>query len=108
MPVFVDEHPLTEVEPEALGRMITAAQRCTVDGYGVRPLDHFFDGRGRVHCVVEAPDAAAVQRNHASMGLGNSPLRQLTGLHVRRRLSVEDRAAIRAFLSRQPRDSPPQ
>jgi hypothetical protein len=102
MPVFVDEHPLTEVDPEAITRMITAAQRCTVDGYGVRPLDHFFDGRGRVHCILEAPDEAAVLRNHASTGLGTSPLHQLTGLHVRRRLSVEDRATIRAFLSRQP------
>jgi hypothetical protein len=101
MPVFVDEHPLTEVEPAALDRMIIAARRCTVDRYGVRPLDHFFDGRGRVHCIVEAPDEAAVHRNHASVGLGSNPLRQLTGLHVRRRLSVEDRATIRAFLSRQ-------
>lgn len=102
MPVFVDEHLLAEVDPAALDRMITAAGRCTVDRYGVRPLDHFFDGKGRVHCIVEAPDEAAVQRNHASAGLPSSPLRQLTGLHVRRRLSAEDRATVRDRLSRQP------
>jgi hypothetical protein len=102
MPVFVDEHLLTEVDPAALDRVIAAARRCRVDRYGVRPLDHFFDGRGRIHCIVEAPDEAAVRRNHASVGLGSGPLRPLPGLRVRRRLSVAERAAIRAFLSRQP------
>jgi hypothetical protein len=102
MPVFVDEHPLGEVDAAALHRVIAAARRCTLDRYGVRPLDHFFDGRGHVHCVVEAPDEAAVKRNHARLGLSSAPLRQLTGLHVRRRLSAEERATIRAFLSRQP------
>jgi hypothetical protein len=101
MPVFVDEHLLAEVDAAALDKVITAARRCRVDRYGVRPLDHFFDGLGHVHCIVDAPDQAAVQRNHASVGLGSSPLRQLTGLYVRRRLSAEDRATIRAFLSRE-------
>jgi hypothetical protein len=98
MPVFVDEHLLAEVDLAAVDRLITAARRCAVDRYGVRPLDHFFDGVGHVHCIVEAPDEAAVQRNHASMGLRSSPPRQLTGLRVRRRLSAEDRATVRAFL----------
>jgi hypothetical protein len=102
MPVFVDEHLVAEVDPAALDRVIAAAGRCRVDRYGVRPLDHFFDGRGRVFCIVEASDKAAVQRNHASVGLPGSSPRQLTGLHTRRRLSAEDRATIRAFLSRQP------
>ena len=102
MSVFVDEHLLTEVDPAALDRLIAAARRGTVDRDGVRPVDHFFDGRGRVYCIVEAPDEAAVQRNHASVGLGSGPLRPLPGLRVRRRLSVAERAAIRAFLSRPP------
>jgi hypothetical protein len=101
MPVFVDEHLLAEVDPAALDRLITAAGRCAVDRYGVRPLDHFFDGLGHVHWIVEAPDEAAVRRNHASMGLGSGPLRQLTGLHVRRRLSARGRATVRAFLARE-------
>lgn len=101
MPVFVDEHLLAEVDPVALDRVISAAHRCTFDQYGARPLDHFFDGRSRVYCIIEAPDEAAVHQNHARVGLGTGPLRQLPGLQVRRRLSVRDRAAIRAFLSRQ-------
>ena len=101
MPLFVDEHHLAEVDPAAFDRVITAAHSCTVDRYGVRPLDHFFDRLGHVHCIVEAPDEVAVQRNHASVGLRGGPLRQLTGLHVRRRLSAEERATIRAFLSRE-------
>ena len=66
MPIFVDEHLLTEVDPAALDRVIAAARRCTVDRYGVRPLDHFFDGMGRVHCIVEAVRRQNVRRVQAA------------------------------------------
>lgn len=71
MPVFVDKHLVAEVDPGSTRSVITAVRRCTVDGYGVRPVDHFFDGSGRVHCIVEAPDEAAVQRDQ---GTKDAPL----------------------------------
>jgi Protein of unknown function (DUF4242) len=77
MPFFADVHPGGEVPIEVLLAALRAACASRRDPAGVRPVDYYVGTGGRITCVVEAPDAAAVRQLHATLGLPCRHIRQV-------------------------------
>jgi hypothetical protein len=69
MPFFADSHPVGEVPIEVLLATLGAARAGQLGSAGVRPVDYGLGAGGRITCIVEAPDAAAVRQFHAALGL---------------------------------------
>ena len=76
MPTFIDSHPALAVSRNVLLAMVSEDRRRVIDRHGVKPLRHWA-GDGRVHCLLEAPDAAAVLRYHADRRVECGDVRML-------------------------------
>ena len=77
MPFFADIHPGGEVSIEVLVAALRAACARRLGPAGARPVDYHVGTDGRLTCVVEAPDAAAVRHLHAALGLPCRHIRQV-------------------------------
>ena len=77
MPFFVDAHPAREVPIKVLLANLKAARAGQADPTGVRPVDYCLGSGGRVTCILEATDAAAVRQFHAAVGLPCRYVRQV-------------------------------
>lgn len=76
MPTFIDSHPTTAISRSALVAMVSEGRRHVTDRHGVRSLRRWI-GDGKIHCILSAPDPAAVARHHADHRLQSEDLRLL-------------------------------
>jgi len=69
MPRFMDFHPDLRLPSEAIEQLRNDAQAHRSDEFGVRQVELYHDHDGHVYCLLEAPDAEAVRRHHAALGV---------------------------------------
>ena len=69
MPRFLDHHPGLKPPPEALQQLKSMVESCQADPNGVTPLNMFFGADGTESCYSEAPNAEAVIKMHAALGV---------------------------------------
>ncbi|MGA8302260.1 MAG: nickel-binding protein [Thermoplasmata archaeon] len=66
MPKYIDTHEMGTIDPETLKKL----QHAPVDEFGVTHHDILFNqAENRVYCVLNAPNADAVRKHHAEVGL---------------------------------------
>ena len=73
MPKFIDQHETNQNLPPEM--VILIRQRllsAEVDEYGGRGINVFI-GQQTTYCYTEAPDADAVRRSHAALGIVLGP-----------------------------------
>jgi hypothetical protein len=73
MPKFIDHHAMPQLPPEAMQQMKAMANSGQADPNGVTPLNVFSGADGTAFCYSEGPDAEAVIRSHAAMGVTLKP-----------------------------------
>ena len=97
--MFVDTHARAEISSEALSRGLDAADRQIPNEEGACPIDYLVAPGGRLFCIVDAPDAAAVDRLHAQLGLPHSKVILVDGAEGGRPLSEHDMELILRLIS---------
>lgn len=82
MPQFMDFHADLKLPQAAIDQIAadTAAKRS--DQFGVRQVELFHNADGQVYCLLEAPDAEAVRRHHAALGVPCGEVHQVGGLKL--------------------------
>jgi Protein of unknown function (DUF4242) len=69
MPMFMDFHDDLQLPPDAIEAISASTREGDTDKHGVRQVDLFYNGEGKVYCLLEAPDEDAVRRHHADLDL---------------------------------------
>jgi Protein of unknown function (DUF4242) len=80
MPRFMDFHEDLQLPPEAIERITGDTKEGRTDQFGVRQVELYHNDEGKVYCLLEAPDAAAVRAHHEALGVGCGEVHQVSGL----------------------------
>jgi hypothetical protein len=80
MPRFMDVHTDLLLPPEAIEQLRSDAQAQRHDEFGVRQVELYYNHDGHVYCLLEAPDAEAVHRHHAALGVPCGEVQQVESL----------------------------
>jgi hypothetical protein len=66
MPKYIDTHEMGKIDPATLRKL----QHAPVDEFGITHHDILFNqAENRVYCVLDAPNAEAVHKHHAGVGI---------------------------------------
>ena len=68
MPTFMDFHDDLKLPEEAVRQITKETEEGTVDKFGVRQVELFYNPEGKVYCLLEAPDEDAVRRHWMKLG----------------------------------------
>lgn len=77
---FMDFHPDLQLPTEAIAQLRHDAQTNTYDEFGVRQVELYHNHDGQVYCLLEAPDAEAVRKHHAALGVPCGDVHQVDAL----------------------------
>lgn len=80
MPTYMDHHEDLKLPGEAIEQMRREARDGVVDAHGVRQVDLFYNPDGKVYCLLEAPDEAAVRQHHAALGVSCGDVHRVDSL----------------------------
>ncbi len=80
MPRFMDFHPDLKLPLDAINQLREGAVAHTQDEFGVRQVELYHNEEGRVYCLLDAPDAEAVRKHHAALGVPCGEVHQVNSL----------------------------
>ena len=80
MPRFMDFHADLKLPLEAVMQIADDTRNERADEFGVRQVELYHNADGKVYCLLEAPDAEAVRKHHAALGVGCGPVHQVDGI----------------------------
>ena len=80
MPQFMDFHDDLKLPKEAIDQIAQATKDSDVDEFGVRQVELYHNADGKVYCLLEAPDAEAVLKHHAALGVPCGDVHEVKGL----------------------------
>ena len=80
MPQFMDFHDDLKLPTEAIEQITRDTKEHKSDEFGVRQVELFHNADGKVFCLLEAPDAEAVRRHHAALGVPCDDVHEVSGL----------------------------
>lgn len=83
MPQFMDFHADLKLPQAAIEQIAADAAAGRSDRFGVRQLELFHNAAGQVYCLLEAPDAEAVRKHHAALGVDCGEVHPVTGITTR-------------------------
>jgi hypothetical protein len=69
MPRFMDFHQRLKLPAEAIAQIADDARHARADQFGVRQIELYHNGDGKVYCLLEGPDEEAIRRHHAALGV---------------------------------------
>jgi len=80
MPQFMDFHDDLKLPDEAIQQIAKDTNDEKADEFGVRQVELFHNPEGKVYCLLEAPDAEAVRKHHAALGVPCGDVHEVSGL----------------------------
>ncbi len=80
MPQFMDFHADLKLPPDAIEQLRGDAEAQKYDEFGVRQVELYHHPDGPVYCLLEAPDAEAVRKHHAALGVPCGEVHQVDSL----------------------------
>jgi hypothetical protein len=80
MPQFMDFHGDLKLPDEAIQQIAKDTKDEKADEFGVRQVELFHNPDGKVYCLLEAPDAEAVRKHHAALGVPCGDVHEVSGL----------------------------
>jgi hypothetical protein len=80
MPQFMDFHDDLKLPDEAIQQIAKDTKDEKADEFGVRQVELFHNPEGKVYCLLEAPDAEAVRKHHAALGVPCGDVHEVSGL----------------------------
>ncbi len=80
MPLYMDFHENLQLPTEAVDQITQDAKAEKADQFGVRQVELFHNPEGKVYCLLEAPDAAAVRHHHEALGVPCGDVHEVNGI----------------------------
>ncbi|MGO9660468.1 MAG: nickel-binding protein [Acidimicrobiales bacterium] len=80
MPLYMDFHENLQLPTEAVDQITQDAKAKKADQFGVRQVELFHNPEGKVYCLLEAPDAAAVRHHHEALGVPCGDVHEVNGI----------------------------
>lgn len=80
MPRFMDYHDDLKLPDDAIAEIRQQTRDGAVDEYGVKQLELYYNGDGKVYCLLDAPDEQAVRQHHAALGVGCGDVHRVEAL----------------------------
>ena len=80
MPLFMDFHPDLKLPDSAIDQIATDAAAGHADQFGVRQVELYHNPAGQVYCLLDAPDADAVLKHHAALGVDCGDVHPVAGM----------------------------
>ncbi len=80
MPTFMDFHDDLKLPENAIDQITRDTKEGNADQFGVRQIELYYNAEGKVYCLLEAPDADAVRRHHAALGVQCGDVHEVKGL----------------------------
>ncbi len=80
MPKFMDYHDDLKLPEAAIKDIAQGARARISDDFGVRQEELFYNSEGRVYCLLDAPDADAVRKHHAALGVPCGDVHEVNSL----------------------------
>ena len=66
---FMDFHEDLKLPAEAIAQIAEDARHARADQFGVRQIELYHNPDGKVYCLLEGPDEAAIRQHHAAFGV---------------------------------------
>jgi hypothetical protein len=80
MPLFMDFHDDLKLPDEAIAQIAEDTRAGRADQFGVRQVELYHNPDGKVYCLLEGPDEAAIREHHAALGVSCGDVHPVTGL----------------------------
>jgi len=80
MPTFMDYHDDLKLPADAIKEIAQGARDNATDEFGVRQIELYHNPEGKVYCVLDAPDADAVRKHHAAIGVACGDVHEVNKL----------------------------
>jgi hypothetical protein len=80
MAQFMDYHAGLKLPDEAIQQLRDDTVNGKYDEFGVRQMELYHNAEGHVYCLLEAPDAEAVRKHHAALGVSCSDVHEVKSL----------------------------
>jgi hypothetical protein len=80
MPRFMDFHDDLKLPQEAIDEITQGTRDGATDEFGVRQVELYHNADGKVYCLLEAPDEAAVRAHHAALDVPCGEVHRVDGL----------------------------
>jgi len=77
---FMDFHEDLKLPAEAIDQITKDTKEQKADQFGVRQVELFHNAEGKVYCLLDAPDAEAVRKHHAALGVPCGDVHEVKGL----------------------------
>jgi Nickel responsive protein SCO4226-like len=66
---FMDFHDDLKLPAEAIAQIAEDARSGKADQFGVRQIELYHNPEGKVYCLLDGPDEAAIRDHHAALGV---------------------------------------
>jgi hypothetical protein len=80
MPRFMDFHDDLKLPPEAIDQIADDTRNGKADQFGVRQIELYYNGDGKVYCLLDAPDEEAIRCHHAALGVPCADIHHVSSL----------------------------
>jgi len=80
MPQFMDYHDDLKLPAEAIAQIAEGTRNGTADQFGVRQIELYHNPQGKVYCLLDGPDEAAIRDHHAVLGVPCGDVHQVDSL----------------------------
>jgi hypothetical protein len=66
---FMDFHDDLKLPAEAIEQIAEDTRNGKADQFGVRQVELYHNPEGKVYCLLDGPDEAAIRDHHAALGV---------------------------------------
>ena len=80
MTLFIDFHEDLKLPAEAIAQIADDTHAGRADQFGVRQIELYHNPDGKVYCLLEGPDEAAIRQHHAALGVPCGDVHQVAPL----------------------------
>jgi hypothetical protein len=80
MAQFMDFHDDLKLPTEAIAQIAEGARNGRADQFGVRQIELYHNPEGKVYCLLDGPDEAAIRDHHAALGVPCGDVHQVDSL----------------------------
>jgi hypothetical protein len=77
---FMDFHDDLKLPAEAIAQIAEDARNGNADQFGVRQIELYHNPEGKVYCLLDGPDEAAIRDHHAALSVSCGDVHQVDSL----------------------------
>lgn len=80
MALFMDFHDDLKLPADAIDQMTEETRAGATDEFGVRQRELYYSTDGKVYCLLEGPDEAAIRKHHHALDVPCGEVHQVASL----------------------------